>query len=234
MLSPGGGSVRRELLNLFKKRLSRKRRSPNTGTSTKTDNLLSMTKTERSRQRIISSLVFGGIAAILTARGQQVPSKADALDAVEERQVAAIENRVAKQLQQLQRQARSRIMGRLSASERNTRLVCTLAWTGTLKEREGTDAGVVSFITATPEKDPALQKLVTFPKWSQDGEYSWHHFDVAAWPMRDATHSGSYAVRIEMRQGLYWDWADSHITDDSLNNSWWRPLVAPQCKRGRP
>jgi hypothetical protein len=186
-----------------------------------------MTKATRLRQGI---LVFGCIIATLIVRGQQAPSTADTLNAVERKQVAAIENQVAKQLQQSQRQAHSRVMGRLSASERNIRLVCTLAWTGALKEPEGTNEGVVSFISTAPEKDPALQKLVTFPDWMQEGEYSFHHFDVAAWPMRDAAHSGSYAVRIEMRQGLYWDWADSHITDDSLGKDWWRPLVAPQCK----
>ncbi len=122
-------------------------------------------------------------------------------------------------------------MERWSASERNVQLTCTLAWKGGLKEREGTEAGGVSFISSYPEDDPAVQKLVAFPQWAEgNGEYSFHHFDVAAWPMRDDAHKGSFAVRIEMRQGRYWDWADSHIADDSLNTDWWRKLVAPQCR----
>ena len=161
---------------------------------------------------------------------QTSATKHDALSTAEEKQARAIENVVAKRLQELQRQAHVRVMGRLSASERNRRLTCTLAWTGALKEREGTDVGVVSFVSAVPEDDPKLRQLVSFPSWRMNGEYSFQRFDVAAWPMRDEGHKGLFAVRIEMRQGLYWDWADSHITDDSLNKDWWRPLLAPECR----
>ena len=167
----------------------------------------------------------------LDAHGQQMPVKRDVLDPSEAKQTATVERRVAKQLQTLQRQAHVRVMGRWSASERNIQLTCTLAWKGELREREGTEVGVVSFISASPENDPSLQKLVIFPQWEEgNGEYSFHHFDVTAWPMRDIAHKGSFAVRVEMRPGLFYDWADSHITDDALNKNWWRKLVASQCE----
>jgi len=186
-----------------------------------------MTISVQKRRRIFRFLLLGCFSgAFLTYGQQQAPAKPDVLKASEQKQAATMEQRVAKQLQ---KQAHVRVMGKLSASERNTRLTCTLAWTGELKEREGTEAGVVSFIRSSPETDPALLKLVRFPGWPQHGEYSFRHFDVAAWPMRDTAHLGSFAMRIEMRQGLYYDWADSHITDDSLNKDWWRHLVAPQC-----
>lgn len=154
----------------------------------------------------------------------------DTPSAAEEKKMAEVERRVAAQLRQLQRLAHARVMGQLAPTERNKRLACTLAWTGSLKEREGTDVGVISFVSAAPDKDPVLQKLVVFPNSPRNGEYSLRHFDVAAWPVRDTAHPGSFAVRIEMRQGLYYDWADSHITDDSLNKDWWRKVIVPQCK----
>jgi hypothetical protein len=176
-------------------------------------------------------IVLVSLSLDFGAHGQRTTVKRDVLDVSEAEQARAVEQRVAKRLQALQKDAHVRVMGRWSASERNVQLTCTLARTGELKEREGTEVGVESFISSSPENDPALQKLVTFPQWQEgDGEYSFHHFDVAAWPMRDDGHKGSFAVRIEMRQGLYWDWADSHITDDSLNKDWWRKLVAPECK----
>lgn len=183
------------------------------------------------QQRTLWLLIVTNLSLTLPAHGQQTTVKRDVLDASEAKQTATVEQRVAKRLQSLQKEAHVRVMGRWSASERNIQLTCTLAWTGELKEREDTEVGVVSFISSSPENDPALQKLVTFPQWEEgNGEYSFHHFDVAAWPMRDVANKGSFAVRVEMRQGLYWDWADSHITDDSLNKNWWRKLVAPQCR----
>ena len=176
-------------------------------------------------------LLLATLLGIPSAFCQEATIKPDILGSAENTQRAAIERQIAKQLQILQKQAHVRVMGRLPVSERNKRLACTLAWTGELKENEGTRIGIVSFVSATPEADLALQKLVKFPDWEEgNGEYSFHHFDVAVWPMRDTAHKGSFAVRIEMRQGLYYDWADSHITDDSLNKNWWRSLVAPQCR----
>ena len=191
-----------------------------------------MTTIKKTRQRTLSLLVVvANVFLALAAYGQQTTVERDVLNRSEAKQTKAVEKRVAKQLQLLQRQAHTRVMGRWPASERNVRLTCTVAWLGELKEWEGTEIGVVSFISSSPENDPALQKLVTFPPWDLGhGEYSFHHFDVSAWPMRDDGHKGSFAVRIEMRQALFWDRADSHITDDSLNKNWWRELVVPQCK----
>jgi hypothetical protein len=146
------------------------------------------------------------------------------------RAARTVESAVAKRLQELQKQADARVMRRVSASERNRRLACTLAWTGILNEREGTDAGVVSFVSAAPQNEPTLQQLAKFPEWRLKGEYGFRMFDVAAWPMRNEAHKGLFAVRVEMRQGWYYDWADSHITDDIAYKDWWRPLVAPQYK----
>ncbi len=180
---------------------------------------------------MLTLLVAANLSVAFAAHGQQTMVKRDVLEPSEAKQTAKVEQRVAKQLQALQKEAHVRVMGRWAASERNIQLTCTLAWTSELKEREGTDAGVVSFISSSPGSDPAVQKLVELPRWAEgNGEYSFHHFDVAAWPMRAHAYEGSFAVRIEMRQGLFWDWADSHIADDSLNKNWWRKLVAPQCR----
>jgi hypothetical protein len=176
-------------------------------------------------------LVLWLLSGTISINGQQLPAPpTDTLSATEQRKADEVERLVATQLRQLQRLAHSRVMRKLPPTERNKRLACTLAWTGSLKEREGTDVGVISFVSAAPDKDPALQKLVEFPNSPRSGEYSLRHFDVSAWPVRASSQPGSFAVRIEMRQGLYYDWADSHITDDSLNKDWWRKVIVPQCK----
>lgn len=166
----------------------------------------------------------------LTFWAQQAKhSGPDVLTSTEKQTVANASNLVAKQLQALQKQAHTRVLGRLPASERNVKLVCTLSHTGKLDEREGNEVGVVSFVGKDPANDPALRKLLSTPQGRATGEYSFQHFDVAVWPARSEEPSGSMAVRVELRQSLYWDWADSHITDDSLKKDWWR-LIAPECR----
>jgi hypothetical protein len=163
------------------------------------------------------------------SQGQEQSSLRDVLSSAEAKTTKAIERTVSDRLQELQKQAHVKVMGRLNASERNSELACTLAWTGVLKEQEGNTAGVVSFVSADPQNDSSLQQLVKFPEWKMKGEYSFSRFDVAAWPMRDEAHKGQFAVRIEMRPGRYWDFADSQGTDYLLHKDWWRPLVAPHC-----
>jgi hypothetical protein len=180
---------------------------------------------------LIVLLLQFGVAGALSVSGQGHPSaRRDVLTPLEKKEAAAVAAGVAKRLQQLQQQANARVMGRLSGSRRNTQLACSLAHNGSLKEREGTDVGIVSYVSSQPQDDPALLQLVSFPSWRLRGEYGFHHFDVAVWPDRKSPGKERFAVRIEMRQGLYDDWADSHITDDSLNKNWWRSLVAPECK----
>ncbi len=182
-------------------------------------------------QLILPICLLFGAANIACAQTQDRSAiQRDTLTPSDRKAVSAVEDAVAKQLRILQTQAHARVMGRLSASERNVRLVCTLAHTLRLNEKEGGDVGVVSFVSADPGSDPALEQLVKFPSYRLEGEYGFHYFDVAAWPLRDDRGEKRFAVRIEMRQGLYWDWADSHITDDSLGKDWWRPLVVQACE----
>ena len=173
----------------------------------------------------ITAVSSSSVLAQITAQ-----SKTNILTASEKQEVAVVTTAAAKHLQVLQKQANAQVMGRLSASERNTRLACTLAYKGSLPEREGNNVGVVSFVSSDPANDPAILKLVTFPDWRHKGEYGFQHFDVAAWPVRQTAEKKTFTVRIEMRQGLYWDWADSHITDDSIGKDWWKAILASECK----
>ncbi|MFC5864112.1 hypothetical protein ACFPT7_17530 [Acidicapsa dinghuensis] len=159
----------------------------------------------------------------------QIAVQHDTLSSTEKKQANRVANDIAKKLREMQRTAGSHVMSRWPASKRNMRLACTLAYTGKLNEREGNAIGVISFESLDPTNDPALKQLVSFAQYQLEGEYGFHHFDVAVWPVRRSTIVG-YAVRIEMRQGLYYDWADSHITDDSLGKNWWRSLVVPECQ----
>ena len=177
---------------------------------------------------ILSQICIAG--ASTAASQDQRAAQLDVLTPSERGEVSAVASAIAKHINELEKKANARIMGRLAATERNTKLACTLAWSGSLREREGNDVGVVSFVNSDSQNDPALLQLVTFPSFRLSGEYGFHYFDVAVWPNRRSPEKGRFAVRIEMRQGLYWDWADSHITDDSLGKDWWRPLVAPECK----
>src|SRR5215469_9340149 len=102
-----------------------------------------MTIVRKNWQRTLQLLVLANLSLALAGHGQQTTVKRDVLNPSEAKQTAAVEQRVAMQLQALQRQAHVRVMGRWSASERNIQLTCTLAWMRELKEREGTEAGVV-------------------------------------------------------------------------------------------
>ena len=185
-----------------------------------------------SETLLLTVLLILITSAAFTLNAQQVPTpKPDVLTPSEKKEVSDVAKAVSKRLRMLQTKANVRVMGTLEATERNTRLACTLANEGILKEKEGTEVGVVSFKSSDPVSDLALLKLVTFPTWRLEGEYGFQRFDVAVWPVRhDSSDKKTFAVRVEMRQGLYWDWADSHITDDSLNKDWWRSIVSPECK----
>jgi hypothetical protein len=86
-----------------------------------------------------------GIYGLLFASGQQsfLPLR-DRLSPSEQQSVSTIEDAISKHLRGLQRRTHVRVMSRLSATERNIKLVCALARQGKLAEREGSDVGVVS------------------------------------------------------------------------------------------